>query len=169
MRRRRHVAGPTRQTQGEPEGGLSSSLLLSSLILILVLSRYFTLSESDGSEGGREAGELPPSPRLSIYRQCRELHQPPARPSPPVEVAPPRPSPPRVKEEGRHLGEDLPPRPPPPLSYTSTLPPPVPKKLAGRCVTLHCCDNFQIKVHDDVMRFLKYTRKSCITDYTTVK
>ncbi len=48
---------------------------------------------------------------------------------------PPRPSPP--KNYKRYSSEDdndllVPPRPPPPLSYTSTLPPPVPKKLKSK-------------------------------------
>ena len=78
-------------------------------------------------------------------RQSRE--RPPPRPLPPrLSGTPPRPSPPRcfspdyeeLKERRRRsscgdepqIEDPLPPRPPPPLSYTSTLPPPVPKKLS---------------------------------------
>ena len=43
---------------------------------------------------------------------------------------PPRPSPPKSYKRQSLNGDDpVPPRPPPPLSYTSTLPPPVPKKV----------------------------------------
>ena len=64
--------------------------------------------------------------------------QTPPRPSPPKEydkkgIIPQRPSPPRIvlkNSKGRkNEAEDAPPRPPPPVSYTSTLPPPVPKKV----------------------------------------
>lgn len=63
----------------------------------------------------------------------------PTRPSPPKDYAkksspPPRPSPPKstvAKAAKMRKGEEdaAPPRPPPPILYTSTLPPPVPKKM----------------------------------------
>ena len=65
---------------------------------------------------------------------------------------PPRPSPPKSPSKYRMGGDDdTPPRPPPPLSYTSTLPPPVPKKL-GRSTS--GTSNSTLKRNDATSRFV---------------
>ena len=104
---------------------------------------YFTLSDSDGgSNPGTESSsmddlELPSHSKNSMYKMYTRGRSEPPRGSsggsersslgsePP---APQRPSPPKTANED----DDTPPRPPPPLSYTSTLPPPVPKKVNKR-------------------------------------
>ena len=104
---------------------------------------YFTLSDSDGgSNPGTESSsmddlELPSHSKNSMYKMYTRGRSEPPRGSsggsersslgsePP---APQRPSPPKIANED----DDTPPRPPPPLSYTSTLPPPVPKKVNKR-------------------------------------
>ena len=94
---------------------------------------YFTLSDSDGASnpGTESSEENGPSPRSTtpMYKifknsQLRSRSEPP-----PSNFIPPRPSPPKESLNQVENDEVGPPRPPPPLSYTSTLPPPVPKKM----------------------------------------
>ena len=90
---------------------------------------YFTLSDSDGgSNPGTESsfdeeGPSVPNSRNSMYKLYKR-----SRSEPPNSMTKPkRPSPPKNGVQIEDI--DAPPRPPPPLSYTSTLPPPVPKKV----------------------------------------
>ena len=108
---------------------------------------YFTLSESEAGSNDelRYNKDFNRSPRKfcrKIFGGFRSRSQTPPRPSPPKEYkredTPPRPSPPKLARKSQTperrslIDEPLPPKPPPPLSYTSTLPPPVPKKITSK-------------------------------------
>ena len=96
------------------------------------------------SPGNKALSESPPrivngtsKNDMSIAAQRSRSETPPRRPVLTRESSlrhsktPPRPSPPKTSKTH---DDGTPPRPPPPLSYTSTLPPPVPKKL-GRSMS----------------------------------
>ena len=77
-----------------------------------------------------------PSPPRDYVRKSSTPPTPP-RPSPPRQSPPkqnpPKQSPPKfLKRNSKGELEKTPPRPPPPVLYTSTLPPPVPKKMGGK-------------------------------------
>ena len=100
---------------------------------------YFTLSDSDGASNleSSSSDDLhhATSPPRSLYKIYKSSHNVVRSSSePPIDYGrktPPRPVPPKTRLI-EAIDEDAPPRPPPPLSYTSTLPPPVPKKMGTR-------------------------------------
>ena len=119
---------------------------------------YFTLSESEtGSNNGTDSKEESASEvtktqkkNLGVLQKRnrdsqlanRSGSETPPRPSLPreywKEITPPRPSPPKLttvdntNKRKSSVDEPPPPRPPPPLSYTSTLPPPSPKRYRNK-------------------------------------
>ena len=89
------------------------------------------------SPASTSLSESPPrslTPKSETLLQRSRSETPPRRPAVTRDSSvrnsktPPRPSPPKLTA-ARSRDEETPPRPPPPISYTSTLPPPVPKKL----------------------------------------
>lgn len=123
---------------------------------------YFTLSDSDGAsnpgtespqedEGGKSPAAKPHQTQHQVYKMFKSSRPlsaaatssssatrtnkviAPERPNSERAKSntPPRPSPPRGYKRDS-IGDSVPPRPPPPLSYTSTLPPPVPKKTRAK-------------------------------------
>ena len=102
---------------------------------------YFTLSDSDGGSSNLESSSSDDlhhatSPPRSLYKIYKNNGIVRSSSEPPIEYGrktPPRPLPPKSRVEAIDENEDgVPPRPPPPLSYTSTLPPPVPKKMGTK-------------------------------------
>ena len=117
---------------------------------------YFTLSDSDGaSNPGAESPHEDEASKASkpsnghqvykLFKNNNNNNLSSKKKSPPKaytfgnrpkSTTPPRPSPPKnYRRESLEMSDPYaPPRPPPPLTYTSTLPPPVPKKV-GRAKT----------------------------------
>ena len=110
---------------------------------------YFTLSESEGGSNDeyeikidKDFNRSPRKFSRKIFAGLRGRSETPPRPSPPKDYhrdeTPPRPSPPKLCKKSQTperrvlTDEPPPPKPPPPLSYTSTLPPPVPKKIISK-------------------------------------